>query len=337
MRLPRSRGPVSEQVLALLGGQGSDQVDDITVEVDPRRPGGPDVLADADVQLALWCLYELHYRGFDDVAPELEWDPRVIATRNRLEAAFERDVRRAVQDRLDAVADDDEADVADQVTALIDADDSPSLAAFVRRYATADQVLAFLRQRSIYHLKESDPHAFVVPRIDGAAKVALAELQYDEFGGGRVPALHATLFGDALEACGLDRTYGAYLDDADATTLAVNNLMSLFGLNRRLRGAAMGHLAVFEATSSLPSRKIAAGVRRLGLPEELAGYYDEHVEADAVHEQLALRNICGSLVAEDPALRADVLLGAAACLELDARAGAEQLEQWGAAPQAASA
>lgn len=334
MLLPRSRGPVSEKVLALLGGHG----DDLPVEIDPRRSGGADVLADADVQLALWCLYELHYRGFDDAAPELEWDPRVIATRNRLEAAFEHDVRRAVQDRLDAVAEtDDDAEVVDQVTALIDADDSPSLAAFLRRYATADQVLAFLRQRSIYHLKESDPHAFVVPRLDGAAKVALAELQYDEFGGGRVPALHATMFGDALEACGLDRTYGAYVDDADATTLAVNNLMSLFGLNRRLRGAAMGHLAVFEATSSLPSRKIAAGVRRLGLPEELAAYYDEHVEADAVHEQLALRNICGSLVAEDPALRADVLLGAAACLELDARAGAEQLQQWGAAPQAASA
>ena len=212
MLLPRSRGPVSEQVLALLGGHG----DDLPGEIDPRRSGDADVLADADVQLALWCLYELHYRGLDDAAPELEWDPDVLAVRRRLEAAFEHDVRRAVQDRLDAITGADERhgderhadgrDVADQITALVDSDDSPSLAAHLRRYATVDQVLAFLRQRRIYHLKESDPHAFVVPRLDGAAKVALAELQYDEFGGGRAAALHATLFGDALEACGLDRT-----------------------------------------------------------------------------------------------------------------------------------
>ncbi len=298
------------------------------------RPGplpevGGDVLADEDVQLALWCLFELHHRGFDDVDPDLEWDPEVIRVRRVLEAAHLAAVRDLTRDRLKQVEARD--DLVDQIDTLLAGDDGPSLAEHLRRHADADQFRDFLRQRSIYHLKESDPHAFVVPRLDGTPKVALAELQYDEFGAGRPAALHSTLFADALAACGLDPTYGAYVDEARATTLAVNTTMSLFGLNRRWRGAAMGHLAAFESTSSLPCRWITAGARRLGLPEEVATYYEEHIEADAVHEQLAVRSICVPLVAAEPELRDDVLLGVAACLELDALAGREQLAQWGVA------
>ena len=62
----------------------------------------------------------------------------------------------------------------------------------------------------------------------------------------------------------------------------------------------MGHLAVFEASSSVPSRKIAGGIERLGLPTAAAAYFLEHVEADAVHEHVAAHDICGSMVAADP-------------------------------------
>jgi hypothetical protein len=158
--------------------------------------------------------------------------------------------------------------------------------------------------------------------------VALAELLYDEFGDGRPERLHPALFAASLAGAGLDDTYGAYVDDVSGTTLALNNTMSLFGLHRRLRGAAMGHLAAFEATSSVPSRKIAAGVRRVGLPEVVAAYFDEHVEADSVHEQLAVRTICGAMVAAEPALEPDVLFGVAACLLLDGLSAAELLGRW---------
>lgn len=292
----------------------------------PLPQVGDDVLVDEDVQLALWCLFELHHRGFDDVDPDLEWDPEVIRVRRALEDVHLRALRDLTRERLDRV--DPRDDLVDQVGTLLAVDDGPSLAEHLRRHADAGQFRDFLRQRSIYHLKESDPHAFVVPRLDGAPKVALAELQYDEFGAGRPAALHSTLFADALAACGVDPTYGAHVDEARATTLAVNTTMSLFGINRRWRGAAMGHLAAFESTSSLPCRWIAAGARRLGLPEEVAIYYEEHVEADAVHEQLAVRGICVPLVAAEPDLHDDVLLGVAACLELDALDGREQLAQW---------
>ena len=69
-----------------------------------------------------------------------------------------------------------------------------------------------MQHKSIYHLKESDPQSFVLPRISGRPKVALAELQYDEYGGGRPERLHQALFAGGLEACGLSSEYGAYID-----------------------------------------------------------------------------------------------------------------------------
>jgi len=188
----------------------------------------------------------------------------------------------------------------------------------------------FLIHRTIYHLKEADPHSWAIPRLTGAAKVALVELQYDEYGAGEPARQHAELFRQTLEACELDSEYGAYFDQVPAVVLAVNNAMSLFGLHRRLRASAMGHLAAFEATSSIPAKRVSRGLRRLGFPPAAAEYYDEHVESDAVHEQLAVRVICGALLAEDPTQSTEVAFGAAACLGLDGLAAQFLLDRWGA-------
>jgi hypothetical protein len=118
------------------------------------------------------------------------------------------------------------------------------------------------------------------------------------------------------------------VDATPGPTLALNNTMSLFGLHRRLRGAALGHLAAFETTSSLPCRRFVSGMQRLGFRQVVWDYFDEHVEADAVHEQVALRDICGNLVTAEPALREDVLLGAAVCMLMDAVAAEPALEAW---------
>ena len=319
MDLPRPRGPLSEAVHARLEGRFCEL---------PPVGASVDVLADDDLQLALWMLYELHYRGFDGRA-DLEWDPGTIACRRQLESRFELVLRAATASFVDEAL-GHSTDVVDQIEHLVEVVDGPSLAGFLQRTATREQVLEFLAVRSLYHLKESDPHSFVLPRIDGPAKAALAELLYDEYGAGRPERLHATLYGDALEAAGLDRSYGAYVDRVPGHTLAVNNVMSLLGLQRRLRGAALGHLTAFEVTSSVPCRRIAAGIERVGLPDVTAAYFHEHVEADAVHEQVAMRDICGALLQAEPELRRDVLFGVAACLHLDGLSATAQLAAWAA-------
>jgi hypothetical protein len=199
----------------------------------------------------------------------------------------------------------------------------------VHRDATHDQALELLCVRSLYHLKESDPVAWLVPRLGVRAKAALMELQYDEYGGGDPNRLHHHLFAEGLRASGVEASYDAHVDVVPLEVLEQNNAVSMFGLHRRLRAAALGHLAAFEATSSLPSRRMAQGLERLGFPPEMVAYYAEHVEADAVHEQLAVRTIVGGLLEEEPGLEQEVWFGAFTCLDLEDRFARTMLARWG--------
>jgi hypothetical protein len=265
-----------------------------------------------DHALALWTLYELAYRGFDDVDPDLEWSPEVLVLRNRLGRHLETWLRARFADH----------EGPRDLEGIVTADgELPGVARFVRDEATVDDVRRILQQRSVYHLKEADPQCFVLPRLEPAAKAALTELQYDELGDGQPERVHQHLFKQAMEAAGLDPTYGAYVDVADEETLTLNNAMSLLCLHRRLRHAALGHLAAFEATSSLPSADMVRGLRRLGFDETVARYYDEHVEADAVHEHLA-RTICDLATGGDPLLEEEVAFGAFVCVDTEERCAA---------------
>lgn len=312
MLTPKPRGRLSESVIDHLRGRGP-------------LPSAPVETADhdEDLQLALWTVYELAYRGFDDVDDAMEWDPEVLRVRRDLEETFEGELR----DRCT------QPEVSDVVTALFDiadSDDGPSLAHHVQRKATKEQVLQLLRIRSVYHLKEADPTTWTLPRLSGRPRAALVELQYDEFGAGRPERVHQELFAKGLLACDIDPASARLVDEAPVQALRQNNALSLFGLHRRLRGASLGHLAAFEATSSVPSRRMARGIQRLGLPAAMADYYLEHVEADAVHEQLAIREICAPLVEAEPHLAGDVLLGAAVCVALEADLAEHLLEEWAA-------
>lgn len=182
--------------------------------------------------------------------------------------------------------------------------------------------------RSVYYLKEADPQSWAIPRLAGRAKAALVEVLADEYGGGRPERMHSALFARTMRDAGLDDTSGAYVDAVQAEVLAVVNVMSLFGLHRRLRAALSGHLAAMEMTSSAANRRYGNGFRRLGFDSGTTWYFDEHVEADAVHEQVAGRDLAGSLVEEDQGKLDDVLLGAATALRLDARVGELLLAAW---------
>lgn len=303
MLTPKARGELSERLFEALRSDSP-----TWTAVHETTPTDAD-----DAQIALWTLYELSYQGLEEVSEEREWDPDALRIRRQLEVSFEGELRaRFVPPKV-------VEPFADALFGYVEEFDGPSLAAEVQRDASAESVLELLRHRSIYHLKESDPTSWVVPRLPYRPKAALMELQYDEYGEGDPNRLHSHLFARGLEACGLSAEYGAYVNDVPMEILAQNNVMSLFGLHRRLRAAALGHLAAFETTSSVPSRRIVQGLERLGLPAEMIGYYEEHVEADAIHEQLAVRTICGSLIEAEPTLVDDIFFGAFTCLDLEAR------------------
>jgi Iron-containing redox enzyme len=314
--LPPARGPLSRAVLDCVTGARPAPEPAPPIEVS-------DPLSDDDLNLALYLCYELHYRGLPGVDDAVEWDPDLLRLRSTLERRFESALRAA---RTDSCA---PQEVPERLRAIAAEDARPSLSRHMEREATLEQFREFLIHRSAYHLKEADPHSFAIPRLVGEAKAALIEVQADEYGGGRAPWMHSTLFARSMAALGLNPTYGAYLERIPGWTLATVNLMSLFGLHRRLRGALVGQLALFEMTSTMPNRRYASGLRRVGAgDEEATRFFDEHVEADAVHEAIASNDLAGSLVRDEPNLVQDVLWGARAQQLLEANSAREVVGRW---------
>lgn len=317
--LPDARGPLSAFLIATLRRPVHRLValPDVAVH---------DAVGDDDLQLALYLCYELHYRSFDDVDDGWEWEPSLLRFRRHLEDRFEMALRRSA---VGIGAGDPESVVA-EVQALIASGNGPSLSARMLEGGTVDQFREFAIHRSAYQLKEADPHTWVIPRLTGRAKAACVEIQSDEYGGGHETQMHSHLFAAVLEALGLDSTYGAYLGVLPGITLATVNLISLFGLHRRWRGALVGHLAVFEMTSVVPMGRYADTVDRLGLPPAARAFYDVHVAADTHHAAVAADGMIGGLARSEPHLVNDIVFGARALMAVEGRFAAHLLESWAA-------
>ena len=321
-----SAGPISATVAGLLSRPaevGADLAAPLA-EVEAHAAEVGDPLGEDDLQLALYLCFELHYRSFAGVDPDWEWSPGLIAIRGVLERTF----FAALAEAVGPAEPVDPAGVGDLLFRLEAEDDGPPLSRFVEREADLEQFREFVVHRSLYQLKESDPHSWAIPRLDGPAKTALLEVQADEYGGGRPERMHSRLFAKTMRALGLDDRENAYLDRIPGTTLATVNLMSATGLRRGWRGAIVGHLAMFEMTSSIPNRRYGNGLRRLGFDAEATDFYDEQVEADAVHENIAAYDLAGGLARQEPELAADIVFGARALLLLEARFAQLLLDCW---------
>ncbi|MFD7027354.1 iron-containing redox enzyme family protein [Streptomyces sp. NPDC059917] len=312
--LVRGRGELSSAVVrALRTGRPPAWAPGSALRADPWGE---------DLQLALYLLYELHYRGFAQVDEALEWDPGLLRMRRALEDRFLHALKAGTADAPRSVA----AAFAPLLVEPVDLSDS--LSQRLRVEGELWQLREYAALRSLYHLKEADPHVWVIPRLTGRAKAAMVAIEYDEFGAGRPERIHARLFADLMADLGLEPAYGHYLDRAPAPALATVNLMSFLGLHRALRGALIGHFACVEVTSSPGSRRLAAAMRRCGAGPAAVRFYAEHVEADAVHEQVVRHEVIGGLLADEPALEPDIAFGCAATLLLEDRLATHIRTAW---------
>jgi heme oxygenase-like protein len=277
-----------------------------------------------DAQLTLYCLYELHYQGFAGVDAEREWDLDLLRVRQALEREFLTALRADTPP-----GDDVEQEIAGLLTEPVDAEGT-GVSHHLLRAGEAWQLREYLAHRSLYHLKEADPQAWVIPRLPAAAKAALVTVEHDEYGAGDPERVHAQLFAAMLRCTGLENAYGAYLDRAPAATLAEVNLMSLCGLHRALRGALIGQFATVELTSSPGSDRLVRAMNRMGFTPTASAFYAEHVEADAVHEQLMRRGVLQPLLAAEPQLAPDVVFGIRASTLLADRFENQLLTAWSA-------
>jgi Iron-containing redox enzyme len=311
--LPDSRGPLSAWVLDRLRG--------VATPIPPPTAIDP---WGEDTHLALFLCHDLHLGGFDGVDAELEWDSEVICFRRRLERSFVG----GLVDAVGTAASATNLSVTAQLLDVLARDSSPSISTHIELHGTLDHMRDVVVHRSAYQLAEGDMHTFAIPRVGGPAKRSLAAIQAGEYGAdapGR--EMHAVLFARTMRALGLDDRRHAYLAVLPSSALAISNLISTFALQRRWRGALVGQLAAFELTSVTPMGRYASGLRRLGAPEEACRFYDVHVLADAEHELWAM-DMVEQFVDREPALRADVLFGVAATIEVERRFAEGLMRQW---------
>ena len=325
MPVPQARGPLSATLVSILRSSADPReltaaadAYEVARSIDPTY----DILRDDDAQLTLTLLYELHLQGIENVSDAWEWNLDLLAARSRLETHFEA----AIVELVGKVS--SSGDVVADLWAMTAPSAGPGLASFMAKDATIDQFAEVLIHRSLNQLREADVHTLGISRLSGAVKAALVEVQSDEYGGGSAERMHSRLFADTMRAVGLSDRYGHYIDAVPAVTLASLNALSLFGFHRRHLGALVGHLCAVETTSALPSKRYSVGLRRLGFGSDATLFYDEHVEADSVHEQIAVRELAGGLASSQPHRTDDILFGAATCLAFDDLLGDHLTSSW---------
>lgn len=299
--LPPPRGPLTSSLLNYLLRNPA------RTRVNPARltwsGTTTEATTDHDLQLALWLAYELHYRGLAGVDDAWEWHPGLVEVIREWEALM-----------LDALAGvtggptvgGEPGAVAARLFELAAADGRPSLSQALMRDATVDQFRELLVHRT------------------------MAAIQADGYGSGGTGAMHARLFRSLLADWGLETRHGHYLGCLPGVTLLISNLISMFGLNRRFRGALMGHLAIFEMTSSMLNAQYAGGHRRLDGSAGATRFFDEDVVADAAHEQVAAYDLAKGLAAAEPRLSDDILFGARCAAYAEEQFAAFVLSRWAA-------
>ncbi len=274
-----------------------------------------------DVQLALYACYELHYRGFAGVDPEWEWNPGLLHLRARLEDAFLTAVRREAADAAGGL---EGTATAEMGRLAADAAVATGTAGYLRARGTWEQLREFFVHRSLHHLKDGDPHNWTVPGLTGQAGAAA----FNGFVARRGTLGHRQLYADLMVAAHLDPGYLAYVDLLPAESLAVVNLMSLFGLHRRHRGAAVGHFAATVFNSARGSRRLLDALDRLDAPEPCRAFYRGQSAADPMREEAVRTEVIANLVRREPDREADVVFGFRAFGVIENRLAAHLMRSW---------
>ncbi|MDP1795190.1 MAG: iron-containing redox enzyme family protein, partial [Acidimicrobiales bacterium] len=276
-----------------------------------------------DFQIALWALQEMSFRPLDSVHRGWENESSLAELRRRLEQCQEAELRAELFQPASG-------NVIETLEALATGGDGPSLSQWMEDNGALVHMREFVLHRAPYQLKEADAHSFAIPRLPaGRAKSALLKIQLDEYGDTESGESHQELFAATMDAVGV----ALDIDTIPAVTLRTNTVLNTLGTQRRLLGALLGHLAVFELTSVTPMSRYATTLRRL-LPtaaaNDAARFFDVHVSADAFHGRIAIEEMIDGFLELYPDEADDVVFGAAAVTAVEGEFSRHLLQSWDA-------
>lgn len=297
--LPPARGPLSLAVIELLT-ERAPRTHFAPIEA-PLRDSDPYGI---DMQLALHICYELHYRGFAGVDPGWEWSPALLSLRAQFEYEFLTALRQSVGVIENEVSPSVELhQLANGV--------KPGTVQFLRSNGTWEQMQEYFIHRSLYRLRESDPQTWVVPRRCGCRE-----------------SHRQRAFARLMANAGLDTTYLTYVDRLPAQSLAVGNLMTLFGLHRTHRGSAAGFFAAAEASFARTSRSLLEAMDRMGAPSACVEFYRDYLDNDFEPWPDETHAAVNELTVREPTLNSDVVFGIWAQQVLEDMHAAHLVASW---------
>ena len=177
--------------------------------------------------------------------------------------------------------------------------------------ANAQEMRWFLRQELAGEAGFDDLVALAQIKMPARPKMEMARNLWDEFGRGNPAGVHGSLL--MRMASELQLTCG--LAEATWEALALANLMAGLVVERYAY-QAVGALGVIELTAPGRVAKVAAGMRRLGMPAAARRYYELHATIDIEHSRRWNAEVIRPLVAGDP--RIAELLAQGALMRLNA-------------------
>lgn len=173
--------------------------------------------------------------------------------------------------------------------------------------ATYEEMKWFIRQEVAGEAGFEDLTALTQVKFPVAPKLEMARNYWDEMGRGREAGMHGPMLARVADEFEID---DAGFETSVIESLALGNLMIAMALNRRYAYHSVGALGAIELTAPARSKKVYAGLKRLGISPEGQRYYLLHASLDVKHSADWNREVLTPLLEERPGVARAVAEGA---------------------------
>ncbi|HEX6277243.1 MAG TPA: iron-containing redox enzyme family protein [Polyangiaceae bacterium] len=178
----------------------------------------------------------------------------------------------------------------------------------------------FLEQEAAGEAGFEDLVALTQVKLPTRAKLELARNYWDEMGRGDERGMHGPMLSRLTTTLELDTSTERIVWES----LALGNLMTAFGVNRRYAYQSAGALGVIELTAPGRAAAVNRGLKRIGVSGEIRKYFALHATLDVKHSEAWNREVLRPLVAQNSELAVPIAEGAL----LRLRAGARCFERY---------
>lgn len=159
--------------------------------------------------------------------------------------------------------------------------------------ATQEQLVWFLRQEAAGEAGFDDLVSLTQVKMQARVKLEMARNYWDEMGRGEARGMHGRLLQDVLDHFGV----APNLETTRPEPLQLTNVMTAFAVHRRYAYHSAGALGAVEMTAPGRVALVAAGLKRVGVPESARLYFDLHAALDVKHSREWNREVIAPLLA----------------------------------------